>query len=86
RRDGRDPEPGADSEWTSCWGRDQYWSREDEELEHQLVLGGVVALRALLDAGPREDERWHAEEEATRFGRYARRLWTGLLAHEGDDR
>ncbi|HVM15555.1 MAG TPA: exodeoxyribonuclease V subunit gamma [Egibacteraceae bacterium] len=86
RHDGHDPEPGADGEWTSGWSRQgERWSREDEELEHQLVLGGVVPLRALLEDQPRADEGWHAEQEATRFGRYARRLWSGLLAHEGDD-
>ncbi|MEX2621335.1 MAG: exodeoxyribonuclease V subunit gamma [Egibacteraceae bacterium] len=85
--DGRNPAADAEGEWTSGWGRrSEWWSREDEELEHQLVLGGVAPLRALLDAEPRDDEGWHAEEEATRFGRYARRLWTGLLTHGGDDR
>ncbi len=38
----------------------------------------------LLLAAPNADEAgagW-AADETTRFGRYARRLWDGLLAHE----
>jgi hypothetical protein len=34
-----------------------------------------------MDAPPREDERWDLDE-TRRFGRWARRLWDGLLAVE----
>ncbi|UGS38490.1 exodeoxyribonuclease V subunit gamma [Capillimicrobium parvum] len=64
-------------EWESPWA----FEKEDRELEHQRVLGGVVTFDELLVARPRSDEAWENTEE-TRFGRYARRLWDGLLAHE----
>ena len=57
---------------------------ENREPEHQLVLGGVVALGDLLTAPPEPGESgdgW-AAGEPTRFGRYALRLWSGLLAAE----
>ena len=58
--------------------------REDVELEHQLVFGGQLAFADLLEKSPRADEAgagWD-DEEPTRFGRLARRLWDGVLAHE----
>jgi exodeoxyribonuclease V gamma subunit len=66
--------------WESSWNR----AREDVELEHQLVLGGVLTFAELLDEPPRDDEAgegWDAAE-TTRFGRLARRLWDGPLACE----
>ena len=57
---------------------------ENREPEHQLVLGGVVPFGDLLTAAPAAGEAgdgW-AAGEATRFGRYALRLWSGLLAAE----
>jgi exodeoxyribonuclease V gamma subunit len=54
----------ATKEWESSWS----FSREDEELEHQLVFGGVPAFEELL-AG-------------TDFDRCARRLWDGPLGWE----
>ncbi|MEW6477007.1 MAG: exodeoxyribonuclease V subunit gamma [Actinomycetota bacterium] len=57
---------------------------ENREPEHQLVLGGIVPFAELLLAPPRPDESgdgW-AGGEPTRFGRYALRLWSGLLAAE----
>jgi exodeoxyribonuclease V gamma subunit len=57
---------------------------ESRDPEHQLVLGGVVAFDELLAADPMPDEGgdgW-AAGEPTRFGRYALRLWSGLLAAE----
>jgi exodeoxyribonuclease V gamma subunit len=70
----------AEKEWVSGWNRDG----EDKDLEHQLVLGGVVPFAHLLDQPPRADEHGDGWEstEPTRFGRYARRLWAGLLASE----
>ena len=70
---------GAD-EWESGFGFD----KEDREPEHRLVLGGIRTFAQLNEVAPRPDERgdgWD-EREVTRFGRYARRLWDGLLAHE----
>jgi exodeoxyribonuclease V gamma subunit len=62
---------------------------ENREPEHQLVLGGVVPLSDLLAAPPAPGESgdgW-AGGEPTRFGRYALRLWSGLLdAEEVSDR
>jgi exodeoxyribonuclease V gamma subunit len=57
---------------------------ENREPEHQLVLGGVVPFGELLLAAPAPDESgdgW-AGGEATRLGRYALRLWSGLGAAE----
>jgi exodeoxyribonuclease V gamma subunit len=48
------------------------------------VLGGVRTLDELLEEPPRPDEEgdgWDVTE-TTRFGRCARRMWDGLLAHE----
>jgi exodeoxyribonuclease V gamma subunit len=77
---GGDPEKAARNEWESAWNFD----REDKELEHQLVLDGVLTFDELAADPPRADEEgdgWVAAEP-TRFGRYARRLWDGLLAVE----
>jgi exodeoxyribonuclease V gamma subunit len=62
---------------------------ENREPEHQLVLGGVVPLGDLLAAppGPGESGDGWAGGEPTRFGRFALRLWSGLLdAEEVRDR
>jgi exodeoxyribonuclease V gamma subunit len=74
---GQDPVPAAEREWRTEWQFD----REDREAEHQYVLGGVRTLGELLEIPPRPDEAgdgW-AEEERSRVGRLARRLWAGLL-------
>jgi exodeoxyribonuclease V gamma subunit len=66
--------------WTSRWRFDQ----EDRELEHQLVLGGVRTFDELLTGPARAGEDgpgWDASE-ATRLGRLACRLWSGLLGRE----
>jgi hypothetical protein len=66
--------------WESDWKIDH----EDREPEHELVLGGERTFAELLAEPPRPDEAgegWE-ETETTRFGRYARRLWAGPLAHE----
>jgi exodeoxyribonuclease V gamma subunit len=77
---GRNAEAAGRSAWESSWDYD----REDKELDHQLVLGGVRTFAELLEQPPRADEHgdgWdHAER--TRFGRYARRMWDGLLSCE----
>jgi exodeoxyribonuclease V gamma subunit len=70
----------ARKQWETGGGFDH----EDREPEHQLVLGGIVPFDELLVAPPRQDEGgpgW-ADDEPSRFGRLARRLWDGLLAVE----
>jgi exodeoxyribonuclease V gamma subunit len=77
---GANAEAAARKAWESEWSFD----KEDRELDHQLVHGGVLTLGELLGEAPRPDEAgdgWEASE-TTRFGRYARRLWSGLLARE----
>jgi exodeoxyribonuclease V gamma subunit len=77
---GQDASAAARPEWETDWKFD----REDRELEHQLALGGVRSLDEVLAPAPREDEGgpgW-APSEDSRFGRYARRLWDGLLTRE----
>ena len=76
---GRDAEAAARKTWES--GR---FPSEDKDPEHQLVLGGVRPFEELLDAASCKDEEgegWEAGE-TSRFGRYARRLWSGLLGAE----
>ena len=60
---GRDGISAARAAWTSAWNFD----REDRELDHQLVLGGVLGFDELPGAA---------------FAGCARRLWAGLLAAE----
>ena len=76
----RDAAAGGRDAWTSGWN----FNKEDRDLEHQLVLGGVRSFDEVLSEPPRPDEagpEWDAAH-GTRFGRYALRLWHGLLAHE----
>ena len=60
-------------------------TRRTASREHLLVLGGQRAVRRPPRSPPRTPTRtapgW-AADETTRFGRYARRLWDGLLADE----
>ncbi|MGI8505528.1 MAG: exodeoxyribonuclease V subunit gamma [Solirubrobacteraceae bacterium] len=77
---GQEPVAAAEKEWRTEWA----FEREDHELEHQLVLGGVRALAELVEIPPRPDEHgagWE-QSEPSRLGRLALRLWEGLLAHE----
>ena len=67
----------AGKAWESTFDFD----REDREPEHVLVRGGVIAFDELMAEPARADERWDMDE-TRRFGRWARRLWDGLLAHE----
>ncbi|MFZ0041635.1 MAG: hypothetical protein WAK93_10030, partial [Solirubrobacteraceae bacterium] len=76
---GLDPVDAARGEWQSNYKLDL----EDRELEHQLVLGGVLSVEEVLEGAPRADETgagWAQDE--TRLGVYARTLWEGLLACE----
>jgi exodeoxyribonuclease V gamma subunit len=78
---GGDGVKAARSDWESGYKFD----KEDKELDHRLVLGGVRPFEHLLEEAPRDDEHgegWWDQIEPTRFGRYARRLWAGLLACE----
>jgi exodeoxyribonuclease V gamma subunit len=49
-----------------------------------LVLGGARPFADLLAEPARADERsaWWDPDEPRRFGRWARRLWDGLLDAE----
>ena len=77
---GKDPEAPARKAWTSGYD----FPGEDADLEHRLVLGGLRSFDEVLDTAPAKDEDgdgW-AAGEPSRFGRYAVRLWDGVLAHE----
>lgn len=77
---GKDADAAGRRAWDSGWN----FPKEDAELEHQLVLGGVLRFDDRLEEPPRADESgdgWD-EAETTRFGRYARRLWDGVLQSE----
>ncbi len=77
---GEDPIAAALAAWETTFGYD----KEDREPEHLLAYGGALPFATLTAEAPRADERgggW-PESEDTRFGRYARRLWDGLLTHE----
>jgi exodeoxyribonuclease V gamma subunit len=79
-RAGGDPAAAGRSAWESAYTYD----REDRDPEHQLALGGVRTFDELLSEPARADERgeWWDAEETRRFGRWARRLWDGLLQVE----
>ena len=65
------------------WESDGASTSEDREPEHVLVVRRRAARFDDAARRPRRapDERW-GTDEPTRFGRYARRLWDGLLACE----
>jgi exodeoxyribonuclease V gamma subunit len=73
---GDDPVVAARAEWSGS-----RFSPENDEAEHQLVLGGVRTLDDLLAEPPGPGEDWGITDP-TRLGRLALRLWSGLLAHE----
>jgi exodeoxyribonuclease V gamma subunit len=77
-----DPTKAAAKEWTSPFGMDF----EDKNLEHVLVLGGALSFEAMVERSgvPKVDEQgegWDGDQNS-RFGRYAHRLWDGLLEYE----
>jgi exodeoxyribonuclease V gamma subunit len=78
---GEDGEAAARTAWETVFRYD----KEDRQPEHMLVYGDAVPLSRLMAEPPRADERGPGWEdgETTRFGRYAVRLWRGLLAVEG---
>ncbi len=68
----------------AAWETVFRYDKEDRDPEHMLVYGDAIPLAQLLEAGPRDDEQGPGWDDAgsTRFGRYALRLWRGLLAVE----
>jgi exodeoxyribonuclease V gamma subunit len=77
---GEDARAAAEGEWKSPWN----YEKEDAELEHQLVLGGIRTIEDVFTETPHAEERgpgWQMSE-TSRFGRLARRLWDGLLSCE----
>jgi exodeoxyribonuclease V gamma subunit len=79
------PRDKRDKACTALWEpQNDLGMGENREPEHQLVLGGFVPFADLLTAvpGPGESGDGWAGGEATRFGRYALRLWSGVLAAE----
>jgi len=84
-RGGRDPVDPAAKQWESGHSNRHGWiSRENEEPEHLIVLGGALTFERLLEIAPGPEETgddW-ATDERTRLGRLARRLWDGLLERE----
>ena len=80
RRDGKRP-PAATPEWT---GRDGgVVPGERSDLEHVTVFGRDADFMVMAGR-PRADERWN--DETTRLGRYAVRLWDPLFDHESRGR
>jgi exodeoxyribonuclease V gamma subunit len=77
---GRNAEAAARKAWESTWD----WDREDKEPDQVRVLGGVLAFADLMAQPPHSEEQGEGWDpaERSRFGRYARRLWGGLLEHE----
>ncbi len=66
------------------WASNRRFPGEDADRSHQAVYGGVVRLDELLALEPTDDEcgeGW-AEDEPSRLGRLARRLWDPLLELE----
>jgi exodeoxyribonuclease V gamma subunit len=68
-----------------AWESPYNFDGEDKDPGHQLVLGGVLTFAELFGEPARADESgpWWDATETRRFGRWARRLWDGLLAVEG---
>ncbi len=76
---GNDPQAAGREAWES-----DRFDQEDKDAEHRLVLGGVRPFSELLVESPASGEGgagWEATE-TSRFGRYARRLWSHVLEHE----
>jgi exodeoxyribonuclease V gamma subunit len=74
---GGDAEKAGKDAWESGWR----FPQEDAEPEHRLVFGGEPTFTELLEEQARPDEDWD-DEEPSRFGRHARRLWAGPLTWE----
>lgn len=76
RRTGKDAFGFAEREWQ---GTDRY-PGERADPAHVRVFGHGSELARLLGQ-PRDDERW-SDDEPTRVGQYAARLWAPLLTRE----
>jgi exodeoxyribonuclease V gamma subunit len=76
-RHGGDADAAAREAWEGGWNR----AGEVDEPEHVLAFGRGLSFDELCRQVPRDDERGPGWEpaEATRFGRYAARLWGDLL-------
>jgi exodeoxyribonuclease V gamma subunit len=61
------------------WESDRF-PKENRDPEHELVWGQLAFAELLTDA-PRPDERWF-DDEPSRFGQYAKRLWSGPREYE----
>ncbi|MPZ73003.1 MAG: exodeoxyribonuclease V subunit gamma, partial [Nitriliruptorales bacterium] len=74
----------AASNGARTWASTFKYTGEDVHPEHQLVLGGQVPFADLLVETPHAHERGEGwdEDEESRFGRYAMRLWGPLLDAE----
>lgn len=87
RRDGLDDEgvlSGAGGKWLSSGDI----PGERDDAEHVFTYGRFSDVRTLMEERPWPDETgpgW-ADDEPTRFGRLARRLWEPLLMHESASR
>jgi exodeoxyribonuclease V gamma subunit len=62
------------------WESDRF-PKEDRDAEHELIYGQQLPFAKLMAIRPRAGEVWDPDEPS-RFGQYAKRLWSGLLAHE----
>jgi exodeoxyribonuclease V gamma subunit len=75
-------ESDAREAWASTYNVDG----EDVDPDHVLAFGGVRPfewlLQATIPASDEQGERWYDDAEPSRFGRCARRLWSGLLEQE----
>ena len=80
RSRGRMPEASAARDWDT----NHRFPGEDADRSHRIAFGGIRRLDEMLTLAPADDEcgdGW-AEDEDTRLGRLARRLWDPLLALE----
>jgi exodeoxyribonuclease V gamma subunit len=77
---GKDPVEAASREWDGNFD----WPGENAEPAHRLALGATLPMTTVLLALPLTAETgpgW-ADDEPSRFGRLARRLWDDLLSCE----
>ena len=77
----------AESNAAKAWTTEYEYPKEDIDPEHRLVLGGHVPFDVIAADLPRPDEvgaGWY-DQEPSRFGRYAMRLWAPLLEAEDLD-
>jgi exodeoxyribonuclease V gamma subunit len=79
-REGANPVPPARTAWEGTYRV----PGDAAEPEHELVHGRAVPFDEVLREPPRPDEAgpWWDPTETRRFGRWARRMWDGLLQVE----